>query len=142
MEERMDLKIVSGVSVTKGHQEGRVVIDFGSNSIVVGSSDLAPGDLQKEVTIAPREPVDLRRSYFDQTPCHSVGLREISVSRTIQDNTIGPTTLILIEDEFQINSAADSQRLTITWKGKDKARITEITYMAIGPVSPPPPGPY
>lgn len=135
----MDLKIVSGVLVTRGHQEGRVIIDFASNSIIDG--DLEPRDLQKEIITAPKEPEDMTGWYFKDTPCHTVGLREISVSRTIQDNTLGPTSLLLIEDVYQINSTANSVRLTISWKGKDKARIQEITYLAIGPVIRPPPGP-
>lgn len=34
------------------------------------------------------------------------------------------------------------RRLTISWEGTGASRVEEISYLAIGPVSPPGPGPY
>lgn len=138
----MNLKSVSGILVTRGHKEGRVEIDLARNDIVDG--DLEPSDLQREVTIAPHppeDPVDMRLSYFDEIPSHTVGLREVYQHGSIHDHTVGPDTLHLIQDRFQINSTINKQRLTISWKGSGGAEVEEITYLAIGPVSSPPPGP-
>lgn len=77
----MDLKIVSGVLVTRRHTEGRAVIDFASNAIVDG--DLAPGDLQKTKRIAPE---GMKSSYFDEVPCITIGLREIEIQTIDRDD--------------------------------------------------------
>jgi len=133
----MPVKIVSGVLVTRGHKTGSAIIDFSSNAIVGG--DLDPRDLQKEVTIA--EEGEMRTWYFEHTPCHTVGLREGTQHGQIHDHTKGPDTLILIDDHFEINSSANSTRLTIEWKGVGTFQVEEITYLAIGIPKRPAPGP-
>ena len=131
----MDMKVVSGVLITRDHKEGRAVIDFGSNDIVDG--DLEAGDLRRGRRVAPR---GMRLSYFDDKPCRIISLREIRVATTDRDDpgSRPPTQEV---DRFQINSSATETRLTISWKSTGWSRVEEISYLAIGPVSEPPPGP-
>lgn len=131
----MDLKIVSGVLVTRRHTEGRAVIDFASNAIVDG--DLAPGDLQKTKRIAPE---GMKSSYFDEVPCITIGLREIEIQTIDRDDPFSRPPRAEF-DRFQINSSTNSTRLTIDWKATPGSKVEEISYLAIGPVSPPSDGP-
>ena len=68
----MDLKIVSGVLVTRGHIEGRVVVDLARNEIYEPESDLESSDLRQERMIAPD---GMEGWYFDVDPCFHVSIR-------------------------------------------------------------------
>ena len=131
----MDLKTLSGILITRGHAEGRVVIDFARNTIVAG--DLEPSDLKRARRIAPDR---MRDSYFDEEPCRTVSLREIQVRTVDRDDPLSRPPREDV-DRFQINSSANTTRLTIDWKATSGSQIEEISYLAIGPVSLPPPGP-
>jgi len=132
----MDLKIVSGVLVTKDHVEGKAVIDLARNEIVDGV--LAASDLQKEKTIAP---AGMKRSYFDEVPCSTIALREIEI-QTIDRDDFGSRPPISEFDRLRINTSINAQRLTIDWKATAGSKIEEISFLAIGPVSLPPAGPH
>lgn len=97
-----------------------------------------PRDLRREKIIAP---AGMRNSYSDDEPCRTIGLRELTVSTTDTDYP-GSRPPIHDSDKFEINSTATGQRLTIRWRSTGASRVEEISYLAIGPVSPPEPGPY
>lgn len=131
----MDLKIVSGVFVTREHGSGRVVLDFSRN--VIAGGDLAASDLRHERSIAPP---GMNSSYFDATPCVTVALHQIKVE-TIDRDDFGSRPPRYHYDQFRIDWNADGTRLTVEWSAGGGSRVEEISYMAIGEVSPPPPGP-
>ena len=138
----MDLKILSGVLITRAHEKdravkkGRVVIDFSLNNIVDG--DLEPGDLRRERMIAERGMEDW---YFDGKPCVTVALREMRVQDEDQHTWPKPSTVSW--DNFRINHSVTGQRLTIHWEASGAGSlIEEISYLVIGRVIPPPEGPY
>jgi hypothetical protein len=131
----MDLKIVSGVFVTREHGSGRVVLDFGSNAIVGG--DLGASDLRHEQKIAPSGMGD---SYFDGTPCVTVALHQIK-TETIDRDDFGGRPPRYHYDLFRIDWNADGARLTVDWSAGGGSRVEEISYLAIGEVSSPPEGP-
>lgn len=131
----MDLKILSGVLISRGHAEGRVVIDLARNDVVEG--DLDTRDVKRRRRIAPR---GMRDSYFDAEPCRTIGLREIRTAATDRDD-VGARPPRVDVDTFRINSSCNAQRLTISWNATGGGEIEEISYLVIGPVSPPPPGP-
>ena len=132
----MDLKVLSGVLITRDHEKGRAIIDFARNDLIAG--DLEDRDLKREKIIAP---AGMRNSYFDDEPCRTVALREIRVHTVDRDDPFNRPARAE-EDHFEINSTATKTRLTISWEGTGASRVEEISYLAIGPVSPPGPGPY
>ena len=134
-EDKMDLKVLSGVLITRDHEKGKAIIDLARNDLVGG--DLEARDLKREKIIAPP---GLKNSYFDEEPCRTIGLREIRV-HTVDRDDFGSRPPRAEEDHFEINSTATSTRLTISWAGTGASRVEEISYLAIGPVSSPTPGP-
>jgi hypothetical protein len=80
-------------------------------------------------------------SYFDTDPCITVGMREIKIVTYDRDD-FGSRPPKQEIDRLQIDTRFNTQRLTINWMTpEDGSLIEEISYLAIGPVSPPPPGP-
>lgn len=131
----MDLKIVSGVLVPADLIKGKAVIDYSRNEIVSG--DLDPSKLKKERLIAPR---NMRISYFDVVPCHTVSLRQLETHFVDEDN-FGARPPVGQYNRFKIDSDSTNTRLTVEWQCYPGTKIEEISYMAIGPVSLPPEGP-
>ena len=123
----MDLKIVSGILVTTGHQGVcKVVIDLGSNSIYEPQSDLEARDLRQERIIAPR---GMRNCYFDVDPCFVVSLRQLTV-RDVDEFPFGSKPSVTTDHLYRINTEVNQTRMTITWRG----RIEEISYLVMGTV--------
>lgn len=122
----MGMKTISGILITRGHREGRTVVDLSRNEIVDG--DLPLGDPAHPRTVSE---AGERRWYFDGNPCYIVAVREFHVSFIDRDDP-GSRPPISQTDRIQINSRCNETRLTISWTAPTGSEVEEISYMVTG----------
>lgn len=115
----MAIKVLSGILVTRDHQEGRVRIDLDTNRVADGPAGM---DVEKGRMIGAGR--------YSELPCKMVALREIKVHSV---HPGGPHRDIVENEYLKINDTwIDEHYMEITWEGTSGSRIEEISYMVIG----------
>lgn len=118
----MNFKTLSGIIVTRDHDEGRIRINLDDNTLE---------DAPDGVSIGKTHRVGSGR--YSRTPCAMVALREIKIHH---HQYPGPHIRDIIENDYLVidDVSISASSMEIKWESKGSSKIEEISYMVMGEV--------